>query len=437
MRTRTGWLALLTVGLALTPTAAWAQAPAALNSLPPPSAPKFRGQIGGAPLDYDVPREDPINPLPLYHDRPETGGFFVAAEFVFMRQTNPIGNQLIAVRGILDADGSVLAALGGPGAIQTLPCQNLFPGCGLVGNFIGSGAEAVNTKQVGGETYVPGWRATVGYRFREGYVIEANWTHLFNARYIGGATLVPYLFQNGPLLADSFLFAPVFNFPPTYAGPTNDLAIGNPLALYGVWNGAEEMSIKFEQRYDEYNIGGRVPIVEDECNRCYGLVGMRHVWLWERFKWRTVDYDNISQAGPEDSSTYINIVSNPMYGPYMGVGYECYLGHGFSIALDMNAAILADFVREQARYMRNDRVTVAKRDRREYKFVPELEAEVDIFWYPLAGIEIRVGYDFKAFFNTIASPEPVSFNFSGLNPPFKTEAFRMVDGIKAGIGFIF
>lgn len=437
MRTRTGWLALLTVGLALTPTAARAQAPDALPGLPPPRAPIFRGQIGGPPLDYDVPREDPINPLPLYHDRPETGGFYVAGEFVFMRQTNPIGNQLIAVRGILDADGSVLAALGGPGAIQILPCQNLIPGCGLVGNFIGSGTEAVNTKQVGGETYVPGWRATIGYRFREGYTIEANWTHLFNARYIGGATLVPYLFQNGPLLADSFLFAPVFNFPPTYAGPTTELAVGNPLALYGVWNGAEEMSLKFEQRYDEYNIGGRVPIVEDECNRCYGLVGMRHVWLWERFKWRTVDYDNNSQAGPDDSATYINIVSNPMYGPYMGCGYECYLGHGFSIALDMNAAIMCDFVREQARYMRNDRVTVAKRDRREYKFVPELEAEVDIFWYPLAGIEIRVGYDFKAFFNTIASPNPVSFNFSGLNPPFETRAFRMVDGIKAGIGFIF
>ena len=117
--------------------------------------PPFVAGNWGAPLDYDVPAEGHHSafPVPLYHDRPETGGFFVASEFIFYRQTNPIGNQTIAVRGLVDADGDLLAALGGPGAVAILPCQQLFPGCGLVGNFIGSAREALNSNQAGGESY--------------------------------------------------------------------------------------------------------------------------------------------------------------------------------------------------------------------------------------------------------------------------------------------
>src|SRR5262245_34487653 len=94
MRTQTGWLALLvTAGIALAPTAVRADsfggagliAPAPPGSgqfesapaVPPPQLPPLptvRGQIGGPPLDYDVPAEDHHSafPVPLYHDRPET-----------------------------------------------------------------------------------------------------------------------------------------------------------------------------------------------------------------------------------------------------------------------------------------------------------------------------------------------------------------------------
>ena len=63
MRTRTGWLGvLLGVGMALAPAVAWGQ--------------------GG--LDYSSNGQpDPVWPLPLYHDRPETGGFFAAVEFLY------------------------------------------------------------------------------------------------------------------------------------------------------------------------------------------------------------------------------------------------------------------------------------------------------------------------------------------------------------------
>src|SRR5262249_2821708 len=55
------------------------------------------------------PLTDPTFPLPLYHDRPEKGGFYAAAEFMYFRQTNPLDHQVIAVRGLLDFDGSITA----------------------------------------------------------------------------------------------------------------------------------------------------------------------------------------------------------------------------------------------------------------------------------------------------------------------------------------
>jgi hypothetical protein len=91
MGTRTICLGLLlTAGLALTPAPAWCQ----------PDG-------GGQDLDYSPP--DPIYPLPLYHDRPEKGGFYFAGQFLLWRQTNPIKDQPIAVRGFVDTNGGVQA----------------------------------------------------------------------------------------------------------------------------------------------------------------------------------------------------------------------------------------------------------------------------------------------------------------------------------------
>src|SRR5262249_13367512 len=85
MRTRTGWLVgFLTAGIALAPRPGWGQ---------------------------DVPPADhPILPLPLWHDRPERGGFYAAADFIYWRQTNPIGAQPVAVRGFVDTDGRLQLA---------------------------------------------------------------------------------------------------------------------------------------------------------------------------------------------------------------------------------------------------------------------------------------------------------------------------------------
>src|SRR5438132_8669837 len=86
MRTRSFCLGLvLTAVMALAPKVARCQQ----NALPPdgvlPPPTVVRGQ------DYSPP--DPVFPLPLYHERPETGGFYAAGEFLLMRQTIPLKEQ--------------------------------------------------------------------------------------------------------------------------------------------------------------------------------------------------------------------------------------------------------------------------------------------------------------------------------------------------------
>jgi hypothetical protein len=416
MRTRTSWLALvLTAGAMWTPMS-------------------VRGQ--------EVPAlTDPTFPLPLYHDRPEKGGFYAAGEFLFWRQTNPLHNQVIAVRGLLDFDGSITADLNGT-VINPTNGQPpiIVPGQPMVGTFLGSGTPALVADQVKGPlSYEPGWRLTAGWRFRDGLAVEFSWMSLVEAKYASGATLVPPGLQAGPLLLDTFLFSPVFNFPNDFAGPPLKLALGNPFAAYGIWNGASVMSIQFVQRFTQYDLNARVPIFETDYCRCYGLAGFRHVSMWERFQWRTVAEDFQGQAGQDDVAIYSNIVSNQMYGPTIGCGNEVYFGHGFSLSLDLRAALMMDFVHEIVRYdlgQENATAISAKRGAKEYTVVPELDAIVNAWWYPIEGVQVRVGYNLLNFFNTISSPNPVSFNFGNLDPGY-SRTYRFIDGFQAGIGFIF
>jgi hypothetical protein len=452
MRTRTGWLALLlTAGMVLAPTMGRAQAPIEPDAGPAPSAvdygsiflpsvrPVIRAQLASPTEDYDVPQALPAYPLPLYHDRPDTGGFFAGAEVMFWRQTNPLHHQLIAVRGLVDFDGSIHQDFD-IGSIVPSGQRTAFlaQGIPLPGGFIGSANTALFADDAGGpSTYVPGFTATIGYRFREGFTLEISDTHLYNARYTGGATIVPQGFQPGLFLENTFLFSPVYNFPTTFAGPAQKLALGNPQAAYGIWNGASEMLIIFDQRYDEWNIGSRIPIIEGDCYRCYGWGGVRNAWMWEHFKWRTVAFDFQGLGDASDVAIYNNTVSNEMYGGVIGYGTECYFGHGFSLSLDLKAAAMVDFVREIVKWERADFSTEAKRSRREYSIVPELDAQLSLWWYPIEGIELRLGYDVKNFFNTIAAQNPVSFNFNGLDPGWVHEPYRLIDGFRFGISFLF
>jgi hypothetical protein len=413
MRTRTGWLALLlTTGLALAPTGA-------------------RGQYSG---DYSY--ADPPAPLPL-SNRPDRGGFYAAAEFMFFRETNPLKHQELAVRGLLDFDGSITAALNGVQLNPTGTSPIIVPGTPKVGNFIGTASPALYADDAGGPgSYEPGFRFTAGWKFQDGLAVEFSWLGLNEAKYNAVASLVPPGLNAGPLLADSFLFSPVYNFPSQFAGEPQKLAVGNPNAAYGIWNASSVMSISFVQRYSEYDISARVPMMETDYCRCYGLIGPRYCSLWENFKWRTVSQSFDGQAGQDDVAIYSNVVSNQMYGVFAGVGSDWWVGHGFSFSVDLRAASLIDFAHLIAKYELGDFSIGNKRALRNYSFVPELDASINIWWRPLESVTIRGGYNFMGFFDTFASSNPVSFNYGGLDPTYNRVS-RFFDGLNIGIGFLF
>jgi hypothetical protein len=376
----------------------------------------YRGQAA------DVGASDPEFPIPLSKSRPEQGGLYVAGEFLFWRMTNNLHDEQIAVRGVLDVDGSIT---------------------GFPGGFLGTRQAALVANDAAGPgTYQPGYRVTGGWLFANGIAVEINWVHLFEAKYSAVAGIEPAFGVSGMFLANTFLTSFVFNFPPDFAGPARKVDLGLPGATFGIWDASSVQTIEFTQRYDEYDLTARFPLFGDDCNRTYWTLGPRIAWIWERFKWRTVAFDvDTGQAGQDDVAIYSNVLSQRLYGAHLGCGYEWYKGGtpigAFAISLDGQASLYANIAKEEAKYERGDFAIANQRKRRDYTIVPELQAMLNLWWYPMQGVQLRIGYDFMAYFNTVSSPDPVSFNYGALDPPWVKGTTRIIEGFNAGIGFSF
>jgi hypothetical protein len=450
MRTRIHWLVwLMPMAIALTPLTARAQGVLDLDEGPPLAtalrAIAVSNQMGCAPDDgpllpplvrryiargqvgnnlYEVPPNADAGMTswtPLGHDRLEKGGFYGFGEAIFWRMSNPLQSQIIAFRGLWDADGGL---------------------SGTVGTFIGSKAPALNVDQASGPgTYIPGFIVGVGWRFETGTAVEVNWWHLHQAKYSATAGPEPFGFQARQDLADTFISSPVFNFPLQFAGAAKKFTFGTLNSAFGIWNASSLQTIDFVQRADQYEISGRFPVYEGDCYRNYALFGPRVVWLWERFRWRTVSADAFGLANGGTVGYYSNVDSERMYGLHVGCGNEWFLGAtpigAFSISLDLELGLFANCVKENAKYELGDFSMSASRSRKDYDMVPQTQAKLNLWWYPTEGIQCRIGYDFSAFFNTIASPQPVDFNFGAVAPAWESGHTRIIEGLSAGIGFIF
>src|SRR5262249_32152611 len=140
----------------------------------------------------------------------------------------------------------------------------------------------------------------------------------------------------------------------------------------------------------------------------------------------------------KEVALYSNVVSNRMYGPVLGCGHEVYLGHGFAVAGELTSSLLLDVVKTRAKYLLQDPnlAEEAKKANTEYRVVPHLAGNVNLFWYPIEGVQMRIGYNALLFFNTLSEKDPVDFNFGGLNPPYQNQ-FRILQGLNVGIGLIF
>lgn len=453
MRSKSGWSALLlAVAVALAPTGAWAQSWECVDAngllvrmQPPPTV--VRGQMG---VDYS---NDPEIPLPVGHPRMSSvGGFYTALEFEMWRMTNPIRRQLIAVRGFVDVDGSVTGDLNGTVVFTDTTQPFIIRGPIVPGNFLGTGTPALFTDDLRGqETFQPGYKITVGYRFDSGVALEGSFFSLIRASYSANASLIPPGYANlaaGPFLADTFLFAPFVNLPPEFGGSIltqEKMALGNPGAVYGIFNGAVNMAISFEQFYQQWDVRVRTPLFQDDCTRCYSFCGGRISWFWEQFKLRSVAAGFDGASAPEDVGVYSNIVSNRMYGPVIGVGAERYIGKGFGIGLELETAFLLDIAKERAYLQNGDRSSELrqtpfvrlKKAATEFTPVGEFGANAQIHWYPIEGVQLRAGYNFMGFLNTIAAEEPIAFDARSFDPNWSNRPLRWLDGFNAGIGFIF
>jgi hypothetical protein len=359
-------------------------------------------------------------PVPLYSTRPEDGGLFTAASYVMYRQTNPIKDQEIARRGFIAVDDTVL-------------------GPGTAGTFIGSGREALNAQQVSGpNSYQPGFNAEIGWRFHDGSTLSVGWMYLTSTQYRAVATLAAPGLRVRSDFADSFLTAPVFNFPSEFAGPPDKIGAGGPEAAFGIWNAASVMTLDYRQRVQQWEATYRVPIFETEDYRLSGLFGPRFFWIWERFKWRTTDLDASGNTLEQFVGVYNQIDSNRMYGLHVGCSNECYWGHGIATQCDLQGALFVDSVKELQKYETgvHDNLPQNKRSRRDWAYVPELQGTIWVVWYPTEGIQFRVGYDAMLFFNTLSAPRPVDFNYSSLDPHYE-HTFRIFDGFQVGVALIF
>jgi hypothetical protein len=390
MRAKTIWrTALLSVVLALTPATAMAQF-----------------SLGYAPTD-------PVVPIPYGSNRPEDGGLYTALTFLLWRQTNPLQTQEVAFRGFYDINSQ----------------------SGIGANTIGSGADALDTGQVRGPgSWQPGFKVDVGWKFSDESVLTLSWTHLFQIRYQAVATSAPANFNVGVNFADSFITSPVYNFPNDFAGPAANQTGPNGVNAYGVWDAASLMTESFVQRTEAYDLIWRKPIVDEENYRMSALVGPRFFWIWEEYRWRTTNFGFTGSAGP--SALYTNIDSNRMYGWNIGCSQECYLGHGFALQLDTSFAPFLNIVKERAKYETADANSLGRAENKraitDYTFVPEVEARISMVWYPTENVQIKVGYDILAFFNTVNAQRPIDFNYSALDPKYD-RVFRLFDGLEAGI----
>lgn len=371
-------------------------------------------------------------PYPLYSTHPEIGGLFIAGSYIMYHQTNPLQSQPVGYRGFVATDDTVLNA------------------AGSAGTFVGSRNVALDVNQVTGPfSFQPGFMLDIGWKFGDGSSLTATYWWISETQYNAAATLAQPI-GNGFIRsdqADTFLFSPVYNFPSDFAGAPNkvinasgpgNVNTAGPFSVYGIWNGASAMTMVLWQRAEQFYLTYRKPFYETENYRASALVGPRWVHLQDKFRWVTTDIDTITGASsPIYVGTYNNQVDNNMYGAYTGLQQEWYLGWGLAAMLNLNAGIFMDVVREGVDYERGDRNgPEMKRVRRVWRPVPELQVTPSVMWYPLEGVQLQFAYDFFAFFNTVASPNPVDFNYGAVNPGYE-DIIRYFNGFQATIAFIF
>lgn len=392
------------------------------------------GQAKAEPWDVSG-NTFPTNPLPTGPYQRDGSGFYTGIEFLMMHQSRAIGNQTIAIRGYVPSFD--------------------FPAAGYAaGQFRGSGAVALTSGELGNTSWSPGWRLTLGHRFEDGTSISLAWSHLTETNYSGGAGPQGFDFFNLNGGDNSFLFSPVYNFSTSFAGAPNRVittqvvggaVVTRPISglLNGIWNGASDMTIKFSQRFDNWDLAARMPVFETENARSYAIAGGRFAWIFERFEWRTSSVNFIgdetigftAEENPQYAARYSNTLSQRMYGPMLGGGHEVYLGSGFGLGVESTFAPLVNITKERVKYIREDEATQAKRGWDDNTITFNANVALNLTWQPIDGLTFRFGWNAMNFFNTYYMKAPVGFNVGAIDPTYSTRVYRLIHGCNFGLAY--
>lgn len=369
---------------------------------------------------------------------PAKQGPFVFWDVTYFTQTWTLGTQLVASRGLRDSTGVLTN--------------------GRPGTLLGSGTPALSTGQFGRTEYSPGINLGVGWKFEDGSSVTARIMHVSGQTWGASASLASPFGRSDPNLFDTFLLADVFNFPPQFGGPAQKTAFegtflgrvvdaaGNVIDpgilipdrnFFGIWNGASNMSIEYKRWYTEAEIGGRTPLFESNTSKVYGIGGMRYHMFIDRFQWLTQSFDLAGNTGGRFEALYSNILSQRMYGPYIGCAHDVYLKNNFSLSVDMTGGLMANFIKMRAKYELGDNTHQAKRSRNAIDLVPTAGGNVNLWWYPVRGIQMRVGYSANTFYNTRNMDQPIGFNYGAIDPAYETQYFRIIHGLNVGVGIFF
>lgn len=428
-----GGAVLAAAAMFASPTLSQAQGPGSYPGAGPGvgAPPIFRAQSAGDIGGLDPPlNSSPILPIPTGHAG--DAGFYTSVEYVMLTQTRDIGSQVVAYRGLIDSTGNIT---------------------GIPGTYVGSGREALSTDDFGRRDFTPGYQIELGYRFQDGTRVYANFLQLFETQTKAGASLVSPYFRSRVDLTDTFLVSAVYNFPPNFAGPRFESGYDTNIVpgsgntggnTYGIWNGATVMNMKLTQRYQQAEIGMRMPLMQTDYSRVYGIAAGRFAWLFDRFQWYTQAMNVFGVSEPQDQAWYTNTLSQRMYGPVIGCGHEIFLANQFSLSCDLTGGVLLSVVKERAKYKLEspgDGATIqpiaSKSSHNTWQLVPNGNVNLNLWWYPTEGVQMRVGYQAMAYFNTTRMDEPVGFNYAVPDPQYGTQVFRLLHGFNVGFGLFF
>ena len=103
----------------------------------------------------------------------------------------------------------------------------------------------------------------------------------------------------------------------------------------------------------------------------------------------------------------------------------------------MTTGLLLNIAKERTKYELGDETIRAKRGRNSYTVVPNANAALNLWWYPVDGVQLRVGYTGMSYFNTRYMQNPVGFDYGAIDPVYTTRVIRVLHGVNVGVGLFF